>query len=106
MKVLNLGNPVANAILQAGLESMKITSNNGYYRLFDRQTGDYLHTGYNAGSVEELCEDYVGYISNDAEANSYKKLLSERNYAEILNLIKANEFEIELSPQRFPEQED
>ena len=45
-----------------------------YYRLYDKQTGGYLATGYNSTSLDELIEDYFEYKSNDLEYEDIEKI--------------------------------
>lgn len=40
-----------------------------YYRLYDRQTGCYMHTGYNAKNKKELKDQLLDYIAPDVEEN-------------------------------------
>lgn len=73
---------------------------NTYYRLYDKQTGDYLCTGYNSTSQNELIESFILYKSNDLEEEE----LNEFNYMSKTNKLKFIEtcdFVIEKSNKKF-----
>ncbi len=38
-----------------------------YYRLFDYDTKNYMHTGYNATSEANLIEELISYLEPDKE---------------------------------------
>ena len=71
-----------------------------YYRLYDRQTGRYMSTGYNAESMQDLREQYISYISIDTE-DKYLTLLGECTDQEFAKHVNANEFTIERSNTPF-----
>ena len=70
-----------------------------YYALFDKQTGQHLHTGYNAESKKELVADYISYKSVDVDEEVDINKLSVK---EVINIIEADEFVIETSKKKFP----
>ena len=74
-----------------------------YYRLFDKQCGRYMATGYNSGSLSELIEEYIYYMSSDIDdLRDYSKLSTQ----EMFELIQSDEFEIDSSENMFEEYED
>ena len=75
-----------------------------FYRLYDKQTGRYMGTGYNTTSEVELTNAYIGYKSIDweKETEEYYRSLS---IFEQLRLIEDDEFIIEKSNTKFEEYE-
>jgi hypothetical protein len=76
-----------------------------YYRLFDRQTGCLMATGYNDKSKKQLSESYLSYKSvdiEDGDEDFYKKLSTK----EIINLIEQDEFTVEKSKNKFSEKDN
>jgi hypothetical protein len=76
-----------------------------YFRLYDNQTGRYMSTGYNATSEEDLADQYKEYVRGDADPED-EKYFRKASTKQILDLIKANEFDIEESPTPFPEEDE
>lgn len=80
-----------------------------YYRLWDKQCGRFMATGYNASTKQELFDDYQSYKSNDwdeTETESdkgmhdlWKTMTDEQKMDE----IRADEFDIEKSEGKFDE---
>jgi hypothetical protein len=75
---------------------------NVYYRLYDKQTGGYLSTGYNSTSLNELIEDYLEYISNGLEDEDIDKINNMRK-KDKLSFIESNDFIIEKNNIKFNE---
>jgi len=73
---------------------------NVYYRLYDKQTGGYLATGYNSTSLNELIEDYLEYISNGLEDEDIDKINNMRK-KDKLSFIESNNFIIEKNNIKF-----
>lgn len=70
------------------------------YRLWDRQCGRYMATGYNASSLKELTEGYADYKSNDwdnhdDEEESMFDIWNRMSMKDKLNFIRDDEFDIE-----------
>lgn len=76
-----------------------------YYRLYDKQTGRYMSTGYNATSVAELARDYKSYVSID-EDEEEEDFFESASDCQVLEYIRANEFDIETSDKPFPEKDE
>jgi hypothetical protein len=47
-----------------------------FYRVFDKQIGDYFATGYNAESMEDLIEQFQSYILMSSEVEDNKENLN------------------------------
>ena len=73
-----------------------------YYRLFDKQTGRYMSTGYNVTSKKELKNDILSYVSVDTDKEEMKKL-GELKVEDIANIM---DFEIENQKNKFDEEEN
>lgn len=72
-----------------------------YYRLLCLQNGNYMATGYNATSKEELRQDILGYIENDTDEEDFK--LWQKST--LNDLCEAWSFEVESSSTKYKEQE-
>lgn len=75
-----------------------------YYRLFDKQTGEYLHTGYNSRTLQEVTDDFLSYIEGDLDEDDYNRIESMSKY-ERLSIIESYEFQLERSKRKFKELE-
>lgn len=70
-----------------------------------------MATGYNATSLEELCDEYASYKSNDweeSESEHEEGMLATFNKMKLddkLNFIRDDEFEIESSITPFDQRE-
>ena len=68
-----------------------------FYRLYDKQTGCYMHTGYNSKNKTELKENLLSYIFYDTEKEDMKIL----EKMSIENLSNQLEFTIEKQKNKF-----
>lgn len=73
-----------------------------YYRLYDKQTGRYMATGYNAKSKTELINDYISYKSEGMEDEDIEELKND-TVDDVISFIEADEFTIEESEEKFDE---
>ena len=72
------------------------------YRLWDKQCGRYMATGYNASSKKELADDYASYKSNDwddyeEEEDNMHAIWDKMSIKDKMDFIRDDEFEIERS---------
>lgn len=75
-----------------------------YYRLYCRQNGNYMGTGYNTTSKEELFGHYASYKSNDWDEDEQLAHWNERmTDGEKWDFILDDEFDIEESDTLFEE---
>lgn len=74
---------------------------NKFYRLYDRQCQRYMATGYNAKSEADLVEAYWSYKSCDWEDDETENYYRGLSINEAINFIKDDEFEIEISNNKF-----
>lgn len=75
-----------------------------YYRLYDKQTGAYLATGYNSESLENLENDYISYKEiDDSEEDPIKEIIKKHGIVEVL---KMDDFIVESSEIKFDEIDD
>lgn len=72
-----------------------------YFRLFDKQTGRYLRTGYNSTSIKRLRTDFVEYKSIDFEDKDDEQFFIDMSDDELIEFIKTDGFEIEESETKF-----
>lgn len=78
-----------------------------YHRLYDKQTGRYMATGYNAPTAKDLAEEYRSYKLGDATNEEEDiEIFTNATVDELFDMMKADEFEIETSEEPFEEQED
>jgi hypothetical protein len=73
---------------------------NTYYRLFDKQSGGYMFTGYNSTTKNELIEEFISYKSNDLEDDELDKF-NYLNKTNKLKFIESCDFIIEKSNKKF-----
>ena len=73
-----------------------------YYRLFDTQTGGYMHTGYNCTSKEEVKEELWSYNEPDREEIF---LTDDINEVELQTLLVVNGVILEESSVKFDDLE-
>lgn len=83
-----------------------------YYRLWDKQCGRYMATGYNAKGKADLCEQYADYKSNDWDdcdcedgEDTMFDIWNKMSMKAKLSFIKDDDFDIESSFIRFKELE-
>lgn len=75
-----------------------------YYRLLCLQNGNYMATGYNTTSKEELFDEYASYKSNDWDEDEQLKVWNEEmTDDQKWDFILDDEFEIEESETLFEE---
>lgn len=72
-----------------------------YYALYDLQTGDYLHTGRNTASKEELRQALLGYIEPDIEEEERESI----NKMSVEGLAEGWELRVDTSNEKFSEEE-
>ena len=68
-------------------------TNMRYYRVFDRQTGDYFSTGYNSTSKKELIEKFKNYIliaDEDVSKSSINTWAKIEDWLQGVELEKSN----------------
>lgn len=71
-----------------------------YYRLYDKQTGRYMFTGYNSSSKKELIEDFILYKSSELEEQELLMLKSITK-KQMFDFIESCDFIIEKSSKKF-----
>jgi hypothetical protein len=76
-----------------------------YYRLFDRQTGCHMATGYNAKTKKDLANSYKSYKSVDFEGDD-EDFLESLSVNKTLKMIEEDEFSIETSNMKFSDEEN
>lgn len=70
-----------------------------FYSIFDLQTQNYLHSGRNSKTREEVIKAGIDYLTSDWDEEDIKNL-PEREYEEILNGF---EFQIDEHKEELPE---
>jgi len=75
-----------------------------YYKLYDKQTGRDMATGFNATSKKQLSQEYADYKSIDEEDED-KNFFDSASTEQILDRIRRDEFDIETSNRKFKETE-
>lgn len=74
-----------------------------YYRIFDKETGDPLYSGYNSRSLQEVTDAFVGYKESDfMNEDDYNEVLSMSKY-ERISYIESCGFIIQRSKRKFKE---
>jgi len=74
-----------------------------FYRLFDKQTGRYMATGYNSTSLNELIESYSDYFGESDWDDEDLEIFNNLSKSDKLKQIESNEFVIEKSKRKFEE---
>lgn len=73
-----------------------------YYALYDMQTGDYMHSGRNATTLDELKEALLSYIEPDIEEVERDDI----NAMGVQGIAEAWDLDIHTSETKFPEEAD
>lgn len=81
----------------------KFSHQKTFFRLYDRQTGRYMATGYNTESAEELAKEYRSYLGDLDHED--RKLLKAMSTEEVFSMITTNDFIIERSETPFLEED-
>lgn len=76
-----------------------------YYALFDKQTGNYLHTGYNSTSREQLADEYAEYKKEGTEDED-ADIIDNMSTNEVLAFAETDEFEIHEQETPFEDLDD
>lgn len=77
---------------------------NGYYRLYDNQTGGYLNSSYNALGLNEWAKEFAEYHLSDADDDLAEELLCKAPL-DIIEIAYIAGFSLEASQTPFPENE-
>lgn len=56
-----------------------------YYAIYDLQIGDYLHTGLNCTTIQDVKDEFISYISVDTDEDDLK-ICKKMNTHELLDM--------------------
>ena len=70
-----------------------------FYRIYDKQTGCYLATGYNSSTFKELKESFISYKSVDSSVSQLKRL-SRKDF---VDYMETEDFILEQEMIKFEE---
>ena len=72
-----------------------------WYRIFDKDTGCYLATGYNSKTFKEMKDDFIGYKSIDTSISMLKRM----NRKDFVNYMESDNFILEQELTKFEDNE-
>lgn len=77
-----------------------------FYRLYDKQTGRYLNTGYNSTSLNEIIQNYFEWYGVDWDKKD-RELFKNKTKTDKLDFIQSTGFIIEKSTNcKFKEEDE